>query len=166
MNARAPEFSRPLESRRVPKEGSIERIVATSEECLALAGRIGVHSVQALSAELRVRPWQGVGVKLEGSLVADLEQISVISGNAFRVRLRAPVERFFLPAGVAFGAEEADVDELVEGQVDLGEVVAETLILAVDPYPRLEGERFDLLQSASSEAANVASSPFASLKDK
>ncbi len=99
-------------------------------------------------------------------LDADLDQISVVSGTTFRARVSAPVERFFVPSGIAFDAGEADVDELSEGLVDMGEVVAETLLLAIDPYPRLEGERFGEIELSPVADKGAAASPFARLKGK
>ena len=37
---RAPEFSRPLQTDRVPKAGSVEKIAADAEECRLLAQRM------------------------------------------------------------------------------------------------------------------------------
>ena len=166
MSLGAPEFSRPLEARRVPKDGSIEKIAASPEECRALASRIGVPIIHALSAELRAHPWRGGGIKLDGMLEADLDQVSAVSGTTFRTRVKAPVERFFVPAGIAFDAGEADVDELSDGLVDMGEVVAESLLLAIDPYPRLEGERFGEVELPPVAGEGAAASPFARLKGK
>jgi uncharacterized metal-binding protein YceD (DUF177 family) len=38
--------------------------------------------------------------------------------------------------------EEEEPDVIEGGSIDLGEIAAETLALALDPYPRIPGEEF------------------------
>lgn len=137
------EFSRPLEVARIPALGSTEKISATPEECKRLAKRLDVPAVHALRAVLLAKPWRGGGVKLTGDIHVDLEQVSVISLENFRQDVTIPVERYFLdrPPDDEGGDGEV-IDAIVAGQIDLGEVVAETLALELDPYPRKPGEEF------------------------
>ena len=135
------EFSRPLTVDRVPAGGSYEKLQADAKERLTLARRLEVLALHDLKAELRATPWRG-GLKVAGELVADLDQVSVVSLEPFRTTVRYPVERYFLPAGSVRGDAEADADPIANGEVDLGEVVAETLALELDPYPRKPGESF------------------------
>jgi len=138
-----PEFSRPLQADRVPKLGSTEKIKADPEELISLARRLKVPVIHALSAEIRATPWRGGGLKLEGHLTADLEQVSVISLEAFRETISVPITRYFLPPGVLTEHEEDDdADPIENGRVDLGEVAAEVLALDLEPYPRKPGEAF------------------------
>ncbi len=139
----APEFSRPLQTDRVPKAGSVEKLAAEPLELKALARRMKVPAIHSLTAEIRATPWRGGGLKLEGHLTADIEQVSVISLEAFRETVSIPVSRYFLPRGaVAENGEEDDADPIDNGWVDLGEVVSEALALDLDPYPRKPGEAF------------------------
>jgi uncharacterized metal-binding protein YceD (DUF177 family) len=137
------EFSRPIEVSRIPKLGSHEKLNADVKECIALATRLMVPAIHTLSAELKVMPWRGGGMSIKGELKADLDQESVVSLDVFRSTLRFPVERYFLstPRGDELNAEE-DIDQIVNGVIDLGEIVAETLALELDPYPRKAGEVF------------------------
>ena len=141
MKPRRYEFSRPLTVDRVPAGGSYEKLQADEKERLALATRLDVAVLHDLRAELRATPWRG-GLKVSGELVADLEQVSVVSLEPFRATLRLSVTRYFLPAGAVGGDAEADADPIGHGEVDLGEVVSETLALELDPYPRKPGESF------------------------
>ncbi len=157
-----PEFSRPLQVERVPKAGSTEKIKAEPEELKALARRLKIPALHALSAEIRATPWRGGGLKLEGHLTADLEQVSVISLEAFRETVSIPIARYFLPPGAVSETEEDDADPIEGGHIDLGEVTAETLALDMEPYPRKPGESFaDHIESE--EVATPAESPFAVL---
>lgn len=137
------EFSRPLDVARVPKLGSHEKLSADARECAALAKRLSVPAIHTLTAELKVKPWRGGGWKVTGELKADLDQESVISLENFRSTVVFAIDRYFLnaPAGADLEADE-DIDQIINGAIDLGEVVAETLALELDPYPRKVGEVF------------------------
>ncbi len=163
MKEPLPEFSRPLKVDRVPRGGSTEKLIADSHECAALAKRLDVLAVHELRALLRATPWRGGGLKLDGELVAGLDQVSVVSLEAFRTEVRIPVLRYYLPEG-AKASEEEDADQIADGHVDMGEAVAETLALELDPYPRKPGEGF---ASAPAEEDTPAKpeSPFAALKN-
>ena len=135
------EFSRPLTVARIAAKGSHERIEADARECKALAKRFGVLAVHALGGLVLAKPWRGGGVKVTGDVECNLEQISVISLEAFRSTVHFSVERYFLPRHAMSGGED-DVEAIENGEIDLGEVMAETVALELDPYPRAEGEAF------------------------
>jgi len=138
-----PEFSRPLQTDRVPKAGSVEKLAAEPEELKALAKRMKLPALHVLTAEIKATPWRGGGIKLEGHLTADIEQVSVISLEPFRETVSIPIARYFLPPGaVVENEDEDDADPIDNGWIDLGEVTAETLALDLDPYPRKPGEAF------------------------
>ena len=155
------EFSRPLQVDRVPKLGSHERLTADSKECAALAARVGVPKIHSCGGFLKVSPWRGGGLKITGNLEAEVDQISVVSLETFTEKVNFEVERFFLPQRESQSTSEEDVDVIENGSVDLGEVLAETLALELDPYPRKPGEVFhDVLESVEPEKV----SPFSKLK--
>lgn len=159
----APEFSRPLQADRVSKAGSVEKLAAEAQELKALARRMKLPAIHSLTAEIRATPWRGGGLKLEGHLTADIEQVSVISLEAFRETVSIPVSRYFLPPGaVVENEQEDDADPIDNGWIDLGEVVAETLALDLDPYPRKPGEAFGEHIEDDSQPAE-SESPFAVL---
>jgi uncharacterized metal-binding protein YceD (DUF177 family) len=159
----AVEFSRPLQTDRVPKAGSTEKIAAEPQERVALAKRMKLPAIHTLSAEIRATPWRGGGIKLEGHLTADLEQVSVVSLEPFRETVSMPIARYFLPPGAAADAtDEDDADPIDNGWIDLGEVVAETLALDLDPYPRKPGEAFPG-HIEDEEPVQAPESPFAVL---
>ena len=160
------EFSRPLQVDRVPKLGSTEKLAAEPAELQALAKRFKIPVLHSLSAEIRATPGRGGGMTLDGHITADLEQVSVISLEAFRETVSVPLARYFLPHGaVVDNQQEDDADPIDNGWIDLGEVVAETLALDLDPYPRKPGEAFPgHVEDDGAEAK--APSPFAVLAPK
>ena len=143
MKPTEPEFSRLLPADRVPREGSSETIAADAKELAALAKRLDIPALHSLSAELKAEHWRGGGLKISGKFKADLEQICVVTLDPFRDTIEGRVDRVYLPeAAAAETTEEDDTDHLVEGAADLGDLVTETLVLALDPYPRKPGASF------------------------
>jgi uncharacterized metal-binding protein YceD (DUF177 family) len=138
-----PELSRPLEVARVARLGSHEKITADDQECIALAKRLQVPKIYAVTAELKAKPWRGGGMKISGNAFLDIDQVSVVSLETFRSQIAVQVERYFLniPAGEDNQSDE-DIDPIVNGIIDLGEVVVECIALELDPYPRMPGETF------------------------
>ncbi|MGE4253197.1 MAG: DUF177 domain-containing protein [Parvibaculaceae bacterium] len=165
-----PEFSRPLDVTRVPPQGSLETISAEPQECADLARRFGLPALHGLTAELRVSRWRGEGLKIKGRFIADLDQTCVVSLDMFRSTLSDGFEGYFLPAGTSAGAngaliEAGDAEPFENGIIDMGEVVAEAVALALDPYPKKPGVTFaDVIEGEAPEAGNeVERNPFAGL---
>lgn len=154
------EFSRPLQVDRVPALGSHESIAADAAELTAVARRLNLPALHALSARMHAKPWRG-GIRLEGKLVADLDQLSVVSLETFRSTVEFSFERYFMPPSATVPESEDDIDTIEGGEIDMGEVVVETLALELDPYPRLPGEQFS--QQEESEEPSP-SNPFTILK--
>ena len=67
---------------------------------------------------------------------------------------------------IELGEEELDTIFYEGGSVDLGEAVAQSLALALDPYPRSPAAEAALREAgvASEEEARAQASPFAALK--
>jgi uncharacterized metal-binding protein YceD (DUF177 family) len=147
MKKDKPEFSRPILVDRIPGLGSTEKLSADAAELVALAGRLGLPRLHGLSAVLRAEPWRRSGVKVSGQINADIDQACVVTLEDFRSWQTLPVLRFFLmPKDMPRAAEDsvdADADPIVDGEIDLGELVSETLALDLDPYPRKPGAAFD-----------------------
>ena len=154
------EFFRPLQVDRVPALGSHERLAADEKECAALAKRFDLPRIHSLGGLLKVVPWRGGGLKITGTLNARVDQVSVISLETFTSDLEFAVERYFLSPRAGNPSAEEDVDIIENGSVDLGEILAESMALELDPNPRQEGEVFNDIEEHP-ESAKV--SPFTGL---
>jgi len=141
--ASAPEFSRIV---RVTEfgDGARERVIsATAAECTALARRFSLRALGSLEARLRTLPEAG-GCLVTGTLTADLVQACVATGEDVPAHLDADFAIRFVRGLDGEDAEElelsvADCDllPLEDERIDLGEAVAQTLALNLDPYPRV-----------------------------
>jgi len=147
----APEFSRPLAVERIGSTGTEIAIEADPNEREALARRFGIPAIHALSARFVATPWQRGGVELRGEISAAVEQLSVVSLEAFTTEISDSVVRYFQadrapghnPAVLSVESLEDEEPEVISGgAIDLGEIAAEALALALDPYPRKPGEVF------------------------
>jgi len=155
-----PELSRPVDVSRISPAGDSEKIIADPEECAAIAARLGIPAVHSLKAELGLWRWRGAGVRVTGSILAEVEQVCVVTLEPFRSEVSDEVERYFLP-NVSEADANADVDPFSDGVIELGEVVVESLSLALDPYPRKPGATFEA--GAIEDEDPKEQSPFAAL---
>ena len=170
MRTQAVEFSRLVEASRVPPGGLDEVIEADADERARLAGRLGVPRVLSLRAQFSLMPWRRGGLRVRGRIEAEVEQVCVVSLETFVADLREEVERYFVgEAEPGWSGAVHDVDSLeddepdlvTDGEIDLGELAAETLVLAIDPYPRKPGAVFGGNLSATSDKPDeVSENPF------
>jgi uncharacterized metal-binding protein YceD (DUF177 family) len=163
----SPEFSRLFEVSKLPNTGAHEKLEADSTECAALAKRLQVPAVHQLKAHLVVKPWRGGGIQISGKLIADVEQFSVVSLDAFRQICQAEVERYFVKQAAIAADDDNDLVDPLEGnEIDLGELVVETLALELDPYPRKPGEVFGETEQNAEPAPKNPFSGLAALKSE
>ena len=153
------EFSRPIRLSQLPDAGQELRLEASPAECAALADRLGLLALHGFWATVRLRPDSSGAVRVAGALNAAVEQACVVSLEPVAQRVHEAFTLRILPEGET-PSEDPDAEDEVEtvaGQAELGEVLAQLLALALDPYPRLEGAV--LPDAATDGAAN----PFAAL---
>jgi len=155
----------------VPAEGRKLDLVVDVPEREAIAARLGVTSVDRLEARLRALRFQG-GFRMTGTLEARITQPSVLTLDPVTQAIREDMDRVFLPTGEKAFAEEADAEIFVDlegddvpdhfegNEADLSELLIETLALAIDPYPKGEGESLPMAGDAPDEDEK----PFAALK--
>lgn len=167
-----PEFSRP---ERVDTIGEQERgiaIAADADERAALARRFDLVSVELLEAEFRVRR-AGECVAAKGVVRAQVTQACSVTDEPIAARIDEPVELRFAAAEDTTGSDEVELSDaaldtlpIERGAIDLGEAAAETLALALDPYPRGPGAAAALKRAGvlSEEEAKPAGA-LAALKD-
>ena len=135
-----PEFSRP---ERIDVIGEGERhltITADEAERAALAVRFSLVAVDRLGATLTVRR-DSNGIEVRGTVTAAVVQACSITGDELPVTIEEPVALRYVQSlddaeEVELGAEAMDTVEIEGAAIDLGEAAAETMALALDPFPR------------------------------
>jgi uncharacterized metal-binding protein YceD (DUF177 family) len=166
-----PEFSRPQRIDAIgDREQSIE-IEADAAERAALAQRFGLLAVEALSAALTLKR-EAAGIVVRGRVRGRVRQACVVTDAPIESEIDEPLALRFVD-GEPGQTEEveldaADLDDvpLEGGAIDLGEAVAETMALALDPFPRAPGAEAALRAAGVlSEEEARPGNPFAALKD-
>jgi uncharacterized metal-binding protein YceD (DUF177 family) len=174
----SPEFSRIW---RVDTLGTAPRqveIAADEAERAALAERFGLVAIDRLEAEAALSRHDET-VTAVGTLRAAVTQSCVATDEPVEGQVEAPFRIEFRPQPqgggpdeeIELGEFELDVVFYDGAAVDLGEAVAETLSLSLDPYPRTPGAQAALREAGVKDEEQAAreSSPFAALqglKDK
>jgi uncharacterized metal-binding protein YceD (DUF177 family) len=160
------EFSRAVDTRSIGNEPV--RLEASESERAALARRFAIVAVDRLVADVALEPVKG-GIKAKGRLDAEIVQSCAISGEDLRVTIREPLSLRFVAARgpgrpdeeVELGAEDLDEIEFSGTQFDLGEAVAQSLALAIDPF--LEGPGAEEFRKKSGYFGEAKENPFAAL---
>jgi len=163
-----PEFHRPVAVDSLGEAPRGIRIEADQAERRALAERFGLIALDRLEADLALAR-SGAEIRLTGTLHAALVQACAASGAPVAATLASPFEILLRPQPAAAAPdEEIELSEsemdvvFYEGRtIDLGEAVAETLALNLDPYPRAPGA--DEALKAAGVASEEEAGPFAAL---
>lgn len=169
-----PEFSREIPLAEFETAPAKRRLEADAAERAGLAARLGLDEIPALACDLRFRRLADQRTfEVSGVLDAEVVQRCVVTLEPFAAAVRDSFSLRF--ARIAPAAEldldvEDDAPEPVEGDLlDLGEIVAQQLSLALDPYPRKPGAAIpdDILDTgeAADPAGPTARNPFAKLAE-
>jgi len=147
------EIERIVDLDRIGGGGTALEIVASEGERAALAGRFGFLGLPAFSARVTVDRRPGRQIVVEGRLRGKIVQACILSldpvtqelDETFRIIFKQDLAEERDPeSGEAVLSAQADAPEPLPGNLlDIGEIVAEQLALAADPYPRRPGVKLE-----------------------
>jgi len=137
----------------------------------ALAAELGLLDLPELRFEGTLRPKGKSDVELAARLQAHAVQPCVVTLAPVPCRIDAPVTRLYLadmpvPEGDEVEMPEDDTREAMPDWLDLSQVMAEALALALPDYPRAEGVELGQAVFAPPGVApltDAALNPFAAL---
>jgi uncharacterized metal-binding protein YceD (DUF177 family) len=163
------EFTRMIDLREIGN--APVTLTASAEECAALAKRFDLDTVKSMTATIALEP-NGTSVAAEGRVKAQIVQSCAVSGDDLPVTIDEPLAVRFVPARppgkpdeeIELDPEQLDEVEYTGIAFDLGEAVAQTLALAIDPY--LEGPNADEARRKAGLLGGNPSNPFAALLKK
>lgn len=160
-----PEFSRIVRAHEVGGHAKQRAIEADAAERAALAARFGLLSLDTLTATLTLHR-QATGIHVAGQIEARGDQRCVATGEPVPFLITETVALLLTEAGVEgdeieLTAPDLDREPLDGDAIDLGEIAAQALALALDPYPRSSAPAPGVISEAE---ARTASSPFAVLR--
>lgn len=147
------ELERMIDLDRMGGGGAALDIVASEAERTALAKRFSFLGLPAFSARVTVDRRPGGQVVVEGRLKGRVEQSCILTldpvsqelDDAFRVVFKQGLTEEQDPeSGEAILSAQGDAPEPLTGNMlDVGEIIAEQLALAADPYPRKAGVKLE-----------------------
>src|SRR5260370_27027562 len=147
------EIERIVDLDRMGLGGTAVEIVPSEGERSALSRRFGFLSLPAFSARVTVDRRPGGQVVVEGRLRGKIVQACILTldpvtqelDEAFRIVFKQDLAEDRDPeSGEALVSAQVDAPEPLPGNLlDIGEIVAEQLSLAADPYPRRPGVKLE-----------------------
>jgi uncharacterized metal-binding protein YceD (DUF177 family) len=172
MSEPAPPWSVPVRLSDIAETGRRVTVEADAATRAALAGALGVDSVQRASATFDLSAWGRDGVHVAGRVSATVGQSCVVTLEPVVNEISEDVDVDFAPepAAVARPKSEEEAPSSIEGpdplvgdSIDVGALATEYLILGVDPHPRKPGIAFDAPKLAEKAEDAAEGSPFAAL---
>ena len=136
------------------RDGERLDLVADEAERAAIAKRLDLASLERLEAHVCIARTGDV-VRAEGRLTAALDQNCVVTGVPVAAHIDEPFALLFVPEPAVGAIEEelelgeADCDTVFYdgAAIDLGNAIADTLALSLDPYPRSAGAEATLKEA-------------------
>lgn len=147
-------------------------IEADESERVALARWFDAQEVSRLGARFEITRWRGSGLLVSGTVSAALTQACVVTLSPVPALVEETVSRRYLPERKLDRAPDTldpfgeDPPEALPETLDLAAIAAETVALALEPYPRAEGaELGEALRSPAGATAldDPSERPFAKL---
>jgi uncharacterized metal-binding protein YceD (DUF177 family) len=140
------EFSRSYRRDEIGERPRTVQIEADAGERTALARRFRLPALDMLSGESTLTR-TAAGIRAQGRLRAEVVQTCVVTEDPVPASIDEPFDLLFVEEAMLTAGEEeielsaADCDIIgFDGQaIDLGEALAQTLALALDPFPRAPG---------------------------
>jgi len=149
------------------RDGARLELVADDGERAAIAGRLGLASLDRLQAHVALEK-KGDRVRAHGRLRGSLEQRCVATDAPLPVHVDEPFDILFTPepsvapdSEIELSDQDCDIVFHDGAAVDLGAALADTLALSLDPYPR-SPEADEALREAGVLSEEQAG-PFAAL---
>lgn len=161
-----PEFSRPVDLRQIT--AAPLTLAATPEERTALATRFSLVSIDRLEATVSLEA-DGKTVSAKGKFSAAWVQPCAISGEDLAQSADEDITLRFVPARtdhtpdeeIELSESELDEIEYTGTAFDLGEAVAQSLALAIDPFAT--GPEAETARKASGIVSEGSTGAFAAL---
>ena len=165
------EFARPQRVDTIGDDARTIEVDADAQERAALAKRFDLIGIEKLAGKFAIRR-DAAGIVAEGRVEAAVTQACSITGDPLPVTVDEPVALRFVAEEdsgqdeVELGDSDIDVIPHDGGTIDLGEVAAETMALALDPFPR--GPNAEVVLKEAGVLSEEQAGPFgvlAGLKD-
>lgn len=158
----------------IPESGLVVERSASPEELGVVARTLELLGCRSLVARYALTPRGGGHVELAGSLKAQVEQSCVVTLEPllndvtadFRVDYWPETELPEPGGGVVDMNDEAELEPIVAGRIEVGRVVFQALAGAIDLFPRKPGVTFEPPPDAADGRSESPFAALAKMKDK
>lgn len=176
MKQIAPEFSHIVDARLIPAAGMELRLTADESQRRALAKRFDIPAIDSLTARVVLKRTGRDKIRVSAEFDARVEQVCVVTLEQFAQDVSGDFRVVYAPEqeDAPLKLNEIDVDpdeeDVVEypadGKIDAGELVAEYLSLALDPFPHAPDAVFHDIEAAENDeiAPEKTENPFGVLE--
>jgi len=154
---------------------SVRKIEATEKERCEISVALALLDISTLSAEVTLKRDDDGNIHVIGRVAAEIVQNCVVSLDPVAQTIDEPITLSFIQerskaptvgtksAAIEVDPMQDDPPEVVTGPIiDLGQIVLEHFILAIDPYPRAPDATAP--GDFEGDASGTDDSPFAVLK--
>lgn len=163
------EYSFPIDATQVPSLGREYELVPKELDRKRISERLNINTLTSLKASVHVTIGRAGVIEVRGHISAHLTQPCVVTlepveedvEEDFELRFTRQVSKPTHDIEIDQGDDPPD--ELTGDVLDLGEVVVEQLALAMNPYPRAAGAKFNAHVYGEPEPETAKISPFAAL---
>ena len=125
---------------RIKADGSSSfQFIATDNECQQLVDRFGFVSVESVAADFHITKTARDCWDVRGRLLAKLVQSCVITGAPVSEAVDFLIEERYVRTTDNLDEVEVSLDgaePLYDGQIDIGEMIAQSLAVAVTAWPK------------------------------
>lgn len=167
-------WSFPIAVAQIPDAGLHHELTANDAQRARLRDVGGVLDVLRASASFDVFNISGERVQVTGIVKSRVVQTCVVTLEEIENDIKEEIDVTFAPPSLIpskprmpskdDGEDAAEIPDLpepiVDGQIDLGELASEFLLLAIEPYPRKPGSVFE----SPAEEIDPDEHPFAALR--
>jgi len=184
----APEFewSHNIDADEVGLRTVSVKISPDEAQISALCKRLGVVSIEKLEADLTLKRNEvNKVIHVEGTVLADVTQECVVTMEPVTDHIEDRFEAWYAEPSSAVSFTKAkrermslaeqdeqpiidefdDPEGVVDGKIDLGELVTQHFSLALNLYPRADDAPFETAVGLDDAPEGVYDNPFAALKD-
>lgn len=165
MKQIVPEFSHIVDARLIPASGMELRLTADDGQCRALAKRFNIPAIDSLNARVVLKRTGRDKIRVSAEFDARVEQVCVVTLEQFAQDVAGDFRVVYSPepedAPLKLNEIDVDPDEEdaveypADGKIDAGELVAEYLSLALDPFPHAPDAVFHDIETAENDEAAV-----------
>lgn len=180
------EWSHFIEADTVESKGLKLDISPNAEERKNLSIRLGIQGVKDLKAHIELNRIRGNAVvHAKGTLSADVVQECVVTGKPVEEHVEDEFEGWYTdpesaisfskarkereakkgPSEQPIMEEAEDPEAIINGQIDLGDLVTQYLSLALNPYPHAPGVKFEVGDDQEAQGRKRMDNPFEGLKE-